>query len=159
MATVSIVIAVIALAGTVISVGTSTWMTLHSEEHKRLSALEKVLAKYREPLLLAAQDLHSRIYNITENHLMLYYQRPDQHDPDSTNRNDDLLRYTCFLFGQFFSWVYILRFETQFLCFVTDSRNQEFIRSLNDIAITLSTDNSFPTKFLLWSTNGLWERL
>lgn len=142
----AIIIAIIALAGTVISVGMTTWATLHSEQRKRRSESEKVFTKYREPLLLATQDLQSRIYNITDGNLMRAYYHPNQ---PLDNRANDLLRYTSFLFGQFFPWVYILRSEMRFLYFITDKRNQEINELLHVISKAFAADK-IGTALMLW---------
>jgi len=109
--TVPIVIAVISFAGSVATAGIAGWMTYYSDKRKRRSATNKLLAKYRDPLLLAANDLQSRIYNM-ETHGWEYLG----------TRGDYLHSHTCFLIGQYFAWVYILRREALFTCFESENR-------------------------------------
>jgi len=115
-----------------------------SDERKRLSDAEKLVAKYRDPLLLAAQDLQSRLFNIVDQGITNLI--------DDDDRRDNLLKYTCFLVGQYLSWAYILRRESQFLRFSTDKDNIEISAILLDIRFALLTDNTgfegFP--FILW---------
>jgi hypothetical protein len=128
---VSLVIAVISLAGTIVSAGIAASVTLYTERWKRRSEAEKVIAKYRDPLLLASKDLQSRIYNIINNYLLYAYQGP---------RKDHVTIYTAFLVGQYLCWTYILRRQVQFLRFSTDeSNNQRLNHVLNDIEEMLST--------------------
>jgi len=131
--TVSIVIAVISFVGTVATAGVAGWLTYYSDKRKRRSATNQLLAKYRDPLLLAAYDLQSRIYNL-ETHGWEYLG----------SRGDYLRSHTCFLIGQYFAWVYILRRESQFTCFETESENRELADQLRAIekAWGSSADNS-----------------
>jgi len=120
--TVSIVIAVISFVGTIATAGIAGWLTYYSDERKRRSATSQLLAKYRDPLLLAAYDLQSRIYNL-EGRGWEYL----------ASRGDYLRSHTCFLIGQYFAWVYILRRESQFTCFETESENMELADQLRAI--------------------------
>jgi hypothetical protein len=94
-----------------------------------------LIAKYRDPLLLAAHDLQSRLYNIVDGDLY--------HWIDGTNEKKENLRlYTTFLVGQFLSWTYILRRQAQFLRFAssTPDRNKRLATTLALISETFSTD-------------------
>ena len=88
---VAIVIAVISLIGSAISAGITALVTLQSDRAKRLSESEKLVAKYRDPLLLASMELQSRLYNILEQDLLFYY--------DDASRRDFVTLYTAFLVG------------------------------------------------------------
>src|SRR5271156_5798291 len=121
---VSIVIAVLSLTGTLLTAGITAWFSFFTEERKRLSEAEKLVAKYRDPLLLAAQDLQSRLFNITELCILSWMERDKE-------QKDNLVQYTCFLIGQYLSWVHILRRQTQFLHFSTDKNNRELTRTLD----------------------------
>jgi len=134
--TVPIVIAVVSFVGTVVTAGFAAWMTYYSDERKRRSATNKLLAKYRDPLLLAAYDLQSRIYNI-ETHGWEYLG----------GRGNYLQSHTCFLIGQYLAWVYILRREALFTCFETESENMKLADQLKAIETQ-------------WSSSGddsIWE--
>jgi hypothetical protein len=139
-----IVIAVISFVGTLITAGLSAWYKWFSEEQTRRIDAEKLVSKYRDPLLLASQDLQSRLYNITNN-LTCYYRM----DADKT---DNILLYTAFLIGQYFSWVSILRRQAQFLGFATDQANKDLTRILGAIAFEFSTDGHPPdgAPFMIW---------
>ena len=106
----TIIVAVISLTGTLLVVIITVWSNFYSDKRKRLSETEKLVKKYHDPLLFAAQDLQSRLYNITayNNHLLGWMYSDER-------RKENLSRYTCFLVGQYLSWTYILRRQTQFL--------------------------------------------
>lgn len=132
---VSIIIAILALIGTVASAGATIWFGFYSDNRRRLSESEKVLAKYRDPLLLAAQDLQSRLYHITQCGFVLGTSGGGKgENPVHT------VQYTSFLVGQYFAWIYILRHEAQFLRFDTSSNTRAVTKLLNNIAFTFATD-------------------
>src|SRR2546421_7758617 len=104
---VSIVISVISFLGALLAAGITGWFTIYSDERKRLSESEKLVAKYRDPLLLAARDLQSRLFNILDNNLLgRFVNVPEE------SKNIGLICYTSFLVGQYFAWTYILRRKT-----------------------------------------------
>ncbi|KAG6990195.1 hypothetical protein FocnCong_v020612 [Fusarium oxysporum f. sp. conglutinans] len=142
---VSIVIAVISFVGTLITAGVSAWYKWFSEEQTRRNDAEKLISKYRDPLLLASQDLQSRLYNITDNNLTLYFRM-------GADKRDNILLYTAFLIGQYFSWAFILRRQAQFLRFSTDKANRDLTRILGGIAFEFSTDGYPPdgAPFMIW---------
>ena len=147
---VSIIIAVIAFVGSLGAAAIAGWITLSSDERKRLSEAEKLLNKYRDPLLLVAQDLQSRLYNITDQNLTSWINHPG-------DKRDNLLQYTCFLVGQFLAWTNILRRESQFLRFATDKANKDFTTTLNAISYAFLTDGTGPLgfPFILWKGKQL----
>ncbi|KAF9059959.1 hypothetical protein BDP27DRAFT_438773 [Rhodocollybia butyracea] len=105
---VSIVVAVVALLGTVAQAVLAGWFEMHSEEKKRLESLRATFSKYHDPLHLAASDLSMQITKIIHN------------DSTSSATWSDQVRmynimHTSFVFAQFFAWANILRRDTEFL--------------------------------------------
>jgi hypothetical protein len=158
---VSIVISVISFVGALLSASITGWFAYFSEERKRRSESEKLIAKYRDPLLLASTDLQSRLFNILElgflgsyNVLSAFKDNKDNDDESSVSEDhtDNVLRYTCFLVGQYFSWTYILRRQVQFLRFSTSKDNKELVSILDKIQDAFSTDKhgNASVPFLLW---------
>jgi hypothetical protein len=129
----SIIVAVIALVGGLVAAGITGWFTYFSDERKRLDETEKLIARYSDPLLLAAQDLQSRLYNITDKGITNYFPRGGE-------EKDNLLRYTAFLVGQYLAWIHILRLQAQFLKFATDEKNTKLTTILGGITFEFSTD-------------------
>jgi hypothetical protein len=91
-----------------------------------------VLDKYRDPLLLAAQDLQDRLYNIICQDIRSYIHQEDL-------KKDYLIQHTLFLFGQFFAWQVIMRYEIQFFKFQNKSRRLAAIQG--EITRTLNNDH------------------
>lgn len=127
---VSLVIAVISLTGTILAGIITVWPPLYFqrrwENRRQHVELMRHVAKYRDPLFLAAQDLQSRLHNITEGNLLLWL------DADK-ERNNNLLRYTCFLVGQFLSWTYISRCQEEYITWGSYKENSEMTRALDAI--------------------------
>lgn len=142
--TAAIVIAVISLVGSIMSAGITAIVTLHSDRLKRHSESEKLVAEYRDPLLLASMELQSRLYNILEQDFLCYYE--------NKARRDLVDVYTAFLIGQFFSWTYILRRQVQFLRFSSNKSNQKLSRAIEAIQKSFSTDmyGKDDSDFMLW---------
>jgi len=145
MVDVSIVIAVISFVGTLLTAGVTAWLTYFSDERKRLSEAEILIARYRDPLLLASQDLQSKLYNITDHRITTYFLQDGQ-------KKEYLLLHTAFVVGQFFSWTYILRRKTQFLKLATDKVNRKLTEALANITFEFLT-GKYPedgAPFMLW---------
>jgi len=141
----SIIIAVISFVGTLLVAGVTAWFSYFSAERKRLTEAEKLIAKYRDPLLLACQDLQSRLYNITDENVTVYFRQRGE-------KKENVLLYTAFLVGQYLSWTYILRRQAQFLRFSTEKDNRELTKVLAGISFAFGTDGGGPDSapFMLW---------
>jgi hypothetical protein len=142
----SIVLAVVSLVGAIGAAAITGWFTFYSDYRKRLSESEKLVVKYRDPLLLAASDLQSRLFNIVDKGILNYFDAPHQ------RQRDILTIYTCFLVGQYFAWTNILRRQAQFLCFSTDKQNKQLADTLATISYIFATDGEYGPEqpFLLW---------
>ena len=77
------------------------------ESRPKNEKAEEVLAKYREPLLLAAFELQSRCYSILRKNLL----RISGNERSRTY----FIENTLYVFAQYFSWTEIIRREVQFL--------------------------------------------
>jgi hypothetical protein len=117
-------VAVVALVGTLGTAFFPNWFTAHRDELKRKRATDQLLSKYRDPLLLATQDLQSSCYAILKD-------RPSKDRISKSKQvKEDAEKYNCYLWGQYLSWVYILRHKFQFLAFSLDKDNKDFARLL-----------------------------
>jgi hypothetical protein len=145
---VSIIVAVISLIGTLLVAGFSAYFTYSTEERKARRDAERLLRKYRDPLLFAAEDLQSRLWGIFEADVLSFHGRSAHHE-------DALVIYTCFVLGQFFAWTHVLRTQTQLLPFSLeeDKKLSKFTETLHSIQGTL-LDNRYAkeegTAFTLW---------
>jgi hypothetical protein len=96
----------------------------------------QVLREYRNPLLRAAFELQSRLYNIAaRGYLEAYWKKgADSELPEATLS-------TLWLFGQYLGWSEILRREVQYLDLGSQSTNQTVQRRINEISAALATDS------------------
>lgn len=139
---VSLISALVALGSIVLSAraarGTAR-LSYELEEAKRKATkaemVDELMSRYREPLLRAAFDLQSRIYNIIKQQFMIRYGAQGRdHEREYAVDN------TVFLFGEYFGWVEILRRDVQFLDLGEVERNRLLVERLEKIGDVFATD-------------------
>ncbi|KAJ6470376.1 hypothetical protein C8R45DRAFT_1165943 [Mycena sanguinolenta] len=140
--TVSIVIAIVALIGSIASAGVTAYVTLWSTRLTDIRQARGAHFKYHNPILLSAHRLQGRFYNIASNNLYLYRPRYD----------DYIIRHTIYLIGQYFAWHAILEKEVQFLAF---DRSQETIAFRDGLLAVLEAFSSdqpkYGTELMVWA--------
>jgi hypothetical protein len=140
---VSIIIAVVSLVGSLVAAGFTGWISFYIDQVKRRSEAKALIHKDRDPLMLAAYDLQSRLWGLVQQNL-LHYHKDDE-------KKDLIYVYTAFLVGQYLSWTYILRRQAQFLRFSTDKTNMQLNQILDTIANEFSLDkHRGEDPFMLW---------
>jgi hypothetical protein len=95
----------------------------------------RVLRENRDPLLRAAFDLQSRLYNIVAGSFLDHYWYCGNADEKAY-----AIRSTLWLIGQYLGRVEILRREVQYLDLGSRSVNQKLQRRLSDISRALASD-------------------
>lgn len=140
--TIAIIVAAIALAGTIITAGFSAWFAYWSDKHKRQRELRVFFAKYQDAILLASQDLQSRLYNIADYKITEFYSCDGRF-------KDNLLIYTAFVVGQYLSWVYIIRQRAQFLQYETGQTNKRITTAIDAVSDEWLSDLHGEC-FMLW---------
>jgi hypothetical protein len=118
-----LVVAVPALVSAV-SAFVSVVFSLRAARVERLSAADEIATRFREPLLQAAFNLETRIYNIVE---LDFFDRFLGADSTDSEREYAVLS-TMHVFAQYFCWLEILRRESQFI----DPRNDQSNRAALD---------------------------
>ncbi|KDQ49716.1 hypothetical protein JAAARDRAFT_616984 [Jaapia argillacea MUCL 33604] len=137
---VSIIIATISIVGTLITSVIAAWTSYHRDERQRIRDTDAIRSKYSDPLLLAAQDLQSKLGNFTRERGIASWITHE-----SVDRREYMLLHTCFTLGQYLAWVHILRSEVQFLRFTTDRDNRVLTRILGQIRQALREDSGRTT--------------
>lgn len=97
--------------------------------------VEEIMSRYREPLLLAAFDLQSRIYNIIEQDFLIRYGTQGR-----GHERKYVLDNTLFLFAEYFGWVEIVRRDVQFLDLGDVERNRLLVERLEKVTFLFATD-------------------
>jgi hypothetical protein len=148
----AIVIALIALAGSVLS----TIVTVFGAPalQARRDA-KKALDTYREPLLAASYELQARLYNILQLKFVEKYISDDK-----AGKRNPAIESTLYVFAQFLGWREIIRLEVQYLRFSRDRQTREIGRLLQDIGETFLSDK-YGSQFMIWRVEqrGLGERM
>lgn len=109
------------------------------EKIKLQVEVDRNVARYSEPLVRAAADLQSRLFNILDLQFVDYFLI------NGTNREQVYaLSNTAFLFAQFFAWTEATRLEVQFIKLEEDTKTQELSRLQSRIYSILQTDAYAP---------------
>jgi hypothetical protein len=147
----AIIIALIALAGSLISTATTVFgaPTLQARREARA-----VLQSHREPLLAAAYELQARLHNILCNRFLERYVL------EAGLKERRALESTLYVFAQFFAWRETIRQEVQFLRFPKDEETRQVARLLRDIGEAFLRDD-LGDQFMIWRVEqrGLGERM
>lgn len=141
----SIIVAIIALAGAVLSGAIALYGQLHTATMTARREAEAVLARYREPLVDAAYELQSRLYNIVKlSFLKKYYVKGDDEQKRYAVQN------TLYVIAQYFGWSEILRRDIQFLAFPEDDATRRVATLQAEIAACFLS-HSYGTAMMIWS--------
>ena len=110
---------------------------LQTERDERLARqeAEKIVSKFRDPLLNAAYDLQSRIYNI----LVLKFL-PYKYTKGSALAKEYAVENTVFLVAQFLGWTELTRQEIQFIDLGSDDETRRLRELQNTIYSQFQTD-------------------
>ncbi|MEX0988173.1 MAG: hypothetical protein WD052_11915 [Bacteroidales bacterium] len=96
---------------------------------------EKEVSNYKEPLIKAAYDLQSRLYNILMMQLLeAYYENGDSRE------REYVVESTLFLIAQYFCWTEIIRNGIQFIDLGEDEKTKKLSDLINKISQTFLTD-------------------
>jgi len=133
----AITVAVISLIGSMVATAITSWSMYNLDKRKSIRDAEALLRKYQDPLLLAARDLQSRLYNILFRGVLSFG------DDGTTEEDETLYIYTAFLVGQYFAWIHIQRQQGQFMALTGEhkqlSRTKDVIKITNQISELLNT--------------------
>ena len=113
------------------------------ERSGKAARLEQVVSRYRDPLLSAAFDLQSRIYNLIA---VGYWKKIRSGDEEERGY---AVKSTMFVLAQYFAWAEALRRGVQFLDLGELQRNQHLGERLEAIRNALAT-NRFGPEFRIY---------
>lgn len=137
----AIILALIALVGSLVSAAVATF-GLPVLQARRDA--KKVLNTYREPLIAAAYELQSRLYNILSLMFLDRYVKDD-----SAGKREVAIASTLYVFAQFFGWREIVRREVQYLDFPRDQETRKISQLLWNIGEEF-LDVQHGPQFMLW---------
>ena len=121
----------------------TTRLSNRLEEERRAKSkaelLAELMARYRDPLLQAAFDLQSRIYNIVEQgFLQTHYRNGTDSTREYAREN------TLYVLADYLGWVEILRREVRFLDLGDEVANRAWTERLVAVRTTLLSDRFSP---------------
>jgi hypothetical protein len=134
---VSLVGAVISAAGALVAV----LLNRRAAIRDRQLTADELAGRYRVPLLHAAFNLQSRLYNIgRQDFLGIFSTRGSSSEAEYARFN------TAYLIGQYLCWAEILRREAQLLAPLHRGRDREIVAAMEDIRYEMadSLSNSDP---------------
>jgi hypothetical protein len=111
---------------------------LRREQASNKSRLEQVVNRYRDPLLYAANDLQSRIYNIVERDIVSVLRTGDEEQASY------VVNSTLFLVAQYLGWVEAIRRGVQYLDLGDDERTRVLVHLLEMIRRSFSSRHLYP---------------
>jgi hypothetical protein len=103
------------------------------EQASSQSRLEQLLSRYRDPLLAAAVELQSRIYNLVLGDFLDLLRKGDQDEQNYAVGS------TLFVIAQYLGWVEALRRGVQYLDLGDVEDSREFIRRLEAVRHSFAT--------------------
>ncbi|MDJ1132664.1 hypothetical protein [Streptomyces iconiensis] len=153
-----LVVALLSGAVALVSVGISARASrrqavLAAELERQTAALDRevarqdVMSRVRDPLLWAAYDLQSRIYNIARSRfgfLTLYYKNGSPQEREYARRN------TLYVIAEYFCWVEIIRRRVQFLDLGNREDNWKVVNFLHEVSHRFSADRDRGPDFRLF---------
>jgi hypothetical protein len=139
----AVIVALIALVGTLANAGITYALTTHSERRRMLEKEDALWRRQRASLAFAAGELSDRIGNILEGWFLEAYGRDGAY-------TDEAVTSTLFRFAQYFGWSEVLRRAMR----VSAARHATEARILEEqraaVARTFSTDRYGPGPFMIW---------
>lgn len=125
----------VSVAGATYSSVVAARMEEQRRARTKAELLDDLMARYRDPLLRAAFDLQSRLYNIAEQGFLGRYhtdQDPEARDYAVTN--------TLYVIAEYLGWIEILRREVRFLDLGDQQRNRAAVDLIDDVRQAFLTD-------------------
>lgn len=114
-----------------------------ADRGRQLSAKAELDA-LREPLLLAAKDLQSRIYNIRKKNFSFYLRNEDDH------RRDVALLGTLYRFASYWAIQECLYSRANLLHFESDPNTREVVEDVGRLARTFASASSEGLNLVFW---------
>lgn len=114
---------------------------LEEQQHARSKEEQaaEVRARYRDPLLTAAFDLQSRLFNVVGKRFLVRYAN----QPDEAARTYAVMS-TLYVLAEYLGWVEIIRREIQFLDLGDEAINQRWLGVLEQVRDILASDDIEP---------------
>jgi hypothetical protein len=122
--------AVVTVLVTALGVFLGAWFSVRQARKDRLERAEDLATRFREPLLQAANNLQSRLYNIVRQDFLGRFLTASE---ASEQERDYAIRNTCYLFGQYLAWLEVIRRESQYVDPRSSENNRRIVDRLEEV--------------------------
>jgi hypothetical protein len=130
---------VVALVGALVTVVYGP--TLKARRDRRQQA-EDLEARYRDELMASAFDLQNRLYDISDQGLLVFR---DSLDSDAQAESQGYVyTSTLWMIGRYLAWVELLRRDRYFLALGTTSRGRELLAAVATVGLAFASDRWGP---------------
>jgi hypothetical protein len=129
----------------VVAVLATVWISYRQSKLSRLERAEDLATRFREPLLQAAYNLQSRLYNIGKQDFLGRFHAAGG---ASQQERDNAINYTCYLFGQYLAWVEIIRRESQYVDPRSRENNRAIVRKIEHVRDCMASSEQFDDRAL-----------
>jgi hypothetical protein len=136
---VSVLSAVISIYGQTRTTILEHRLARQREAESREEQTAALIARYRNPLLRAAYNLQSRLYNIVQ---LDFYRK---HYSEIAADQEYTIKNTLYVVGDYLGWVEILRRDVQFLDLGDIEANRQLETLMGAVTETFLTDELEPT--------------
>jgi hypothetical protein len=151
---VGLVSATVSVQGAVAAGIMTTWSTRAGRryEHEleglkrardKAEQAEEILSRYREPLLLAAQNFHSRLFRIVDNNALASLHCGDA-DNERYVRN-----HTVYVIAEYLCWTWIIHHDQSFLDLGVEEHNRKLVQHLEEVHSAIA-DQAMPRPLRLY---------
>jgi hypothetical protein len=128
---VAVGVAVISVAGALVS----AFYGRRLARQEKLEDADRLAVRFREPLLQAAFNLQSRLYNIVRLDFLHNFMAAEDATPDE---REYAVQNTVYLIGQYLGWLEVIRRESQFIDPRSRARNREIAECVEHVRQTFS---------------------
>jgi hypothetical protein len=126
-----IVTGAVSVAGALVSAYYGTRLRRQAQ----LEEADRLAVRFREPILQAAFNLQSRLFNIARQDFLGRFLTAENATPDE---REYAVTNTSYLIGQYLGWVEIVRRESQYIDPRSRVRNREIVHHLERVRDTFS---------------------
>jgi hypothetical protein len=134
---VAVLSGLLALANSIYAARISRRLDEQRHEQTKREQADALVARYRDPLLRAAFDLQSRLYNIVRQDFLGKY-----HANGTASEKKYAIDNTLYVLAEYLGWVEILRRDVQFLDLGEETKSHDLAMKLETIRDTLRSDRS-----------------
>jgi hypothetical protein len=153
---IGVISAVLSVLGAIVAGVMTTWSAQRSRkleaaieaqrrQESKAEQTEEIISRYREPLLLAAHSLQSRLHNAIGGTYLRRFLHCGDEEQERYARD-----FSVYCLGEYLCWVEIIRRELRFLDLGDEDRNRDLHRRMEMVSEVLASQKIEPAQFRLF---------